>query len=169
MRELGKKLGLPEEMVMRQPFPGPGLVVRVLCTEAPFVDGSFDATNTLLHHITHVSSIPEEQKELKAQILNSVNGDHSWLLEDLGVYATLLPVMTVGVQGDGRTYSYLAALSSDSVISGEAGWKKLFSLAKLIPKVRESGNIIFKKKKQKENKNTRVEPILLYYFTFFFF
>lgn len=135
VRELGKKLGLPEEMVMRQPFPGPGLVVRVLCTEAPFVDGSFDATNTLLHHITHVSSIPEEQKELKAQILNSVNGDHSWLLEDLGVYATLLPVMTVGVQGDGRTYSYLAALSSDSVISGEAGWKKLFSLAKLIPKV----------------------------------
>ncbi|KJE97232.1 GMP synthetase, variant [Capsaspora owczarzaki ATCC 30864] len=135
VRELGKKLGLPTEMVMRQPFPGPGLVVRILCTEKPFIDASFDATNQLLKDIVNTRAISSDRQAVRDRIVSSINGDPSWLHEDHGLSVTLLPVMTVGVQGDGRTYSYIAALSLAKPASGAADWKKLFAFAKLIPKV----------------------------------
>jgi len=48
--------------------------------------------------------------------------------------ATLLPIRTVGVQGDKRTYSYVAAISSE----GQPDWEDLVFLAKIIPKVEAS-------------------------------
>lgn len=99
VRSLGLGLNIPSEIVWRQPFPGPGLAVRIICAEKPFITDDFDNINQLL-------------KE--------------YCSDDLSI--TLLPIQTVGVQGDGRTYSYLAA------ISGEKNWDKLFYLAQEIPK-----------------------------------
>ena len=84
VRELGEKLGLPHEFIWRQPFPGPGLAIRILCAERPFVTQRFE-------------NITEQLKEF---------GDSK-------VVAHLLPVRTVGVGGDGRKYGYLAALSGE--------------------------------------------------------
>lgn len=112
VRELGTKLGLPEELVWRQPFPGPGLAIRILCADEPFVTDDFDQINTSLTKVAAgVSS---------------------------AVAATLLPVRTVGVQGDGRTFSYLAGLSAgsqkDVVDSQSIDWQSMFTLAGEIPK-----------------------------------
>ncbi len=100
VRELGKSLGLPEEIVWRQPFPGPGLGIRLICAEKPYITDDFESIN----------------QQLKGTF------------SDQNTSATLLPIQTVGVQGDGRTYSYLVALS------GEQDWKILFEKAKQIPK-----------------------------------
>lgn len=99
VRELGAQLGLPSELVWRQPFPGPGLAIRVLCADEPFITDTFAQVDTALQ--------------------NFATDEMS---------TALLPVRTVGVQGDGRTYSYLAALS------GEADWENLFEVAKRIPR-----------------------------------
>ena len=99
VRILGKSLGLPEESVMRQPFPGPGLAVRIICADKSYVTDDFEKIN----------------QDLKSFVPN-------------GIEATLLPVQTVGVQGDGRTYSYLAGLS------GDKDWDELFSIAREVPK-----------------------------------
>ena len=53
------------------------------------------------------------------------------LTSSISLEATVLPIYTVGVQGDSRTYSYVAALSSDEV----APWSQLMKLAKLIPRI----------------------------------
>ncbi|MBU2560684.1 MAG: glutamine-hydrolyzing GMP synthase [Nanoarchaeota archaeon] len=98
-RELGRRLSLPDDIVMRQPFPGPGLAVRILCAEEPYITDEFEDINAQLHAFS-----------------------------TLGVTATLLPVRTVGVQGDGRSYSYLAGLS------GAKDWRHLMQIAREIPK-----------------------------------
>ncbi len=107
VRELGEKLGLPSELVWRQPFPGPGLAIRVLCADKPYMTEDFDRINQQLAGF--------EKDEFKA---------------------TLMPIRTVGVQGDGRTYSYLAGLS------GPANWPELLSIAQAIPKTVHSVNRI---------------------------
>jgi len=107
VRELGMGLGLPQHLVWRQPFPGPGLAIRVLCADEPYIKEDFDSMQANL-----VKACAE-------------------LSPDLPVRAVLLPVRTVGVQGDGRTYSYLAALSLPTDPKGS--WPQLLALAKRIP------------------------------------
>lgn len=105
VRQLGEKLGLPSALIWRQPFPGPGLAIRILCAETPYLGSDFEEMNQKLKTF------------------------------ERGKYIiTLLPVRTVGVQGDGRTYSYLAA------ISGAPHWKELLEIAKEIPKTIHSVN-----------------------------
>jgi len=99
VRKLGSDLGLPDELVWRQPFPGPGLGVRIICADKPYINEDFDEIN-------------EELRDISGS----------------GIMATLLPIQTVGVQGDGRSYSYLVGLS------GEKRWGELFDIAKEIPK-----------------------------------
>lgn len=117
VRELGIALGLPEHLVWRQPFPGPGLAIRILCADEPYVTDDFDTV---------------------AQNLRSVCADCS----PLPVSPILLPVRTVGVQGDGRSYAYLAALTLPSDPSGS--WEGLLQLAKQIPgKVHQVNRVVF--------------------------
>ena len=80
VRELGKLLGLPENLVERHPFPGPGLAIRILCSEGT----------------------EKTDMELKEKI-----NEKTMLL---GYSAKVLPIKAVGVQGDNRTYSNAVVL-----------------------------------------------------------
>jgi GMP synthase (glutamine-hydrolysing) len=89
VRELGLALGLPREMVFRHPFPGPGLGVRIL--------GSIERTYIDLLQQADAIFIDELRKE-------------GWYEKTAQAFAVFLPVRSVGVMGDGRTYEYAVAL-----------------------------------------------------------
>ncbi len=96
VRELGVALGLPPEMVYRHPFPGPGLGVRILGEVRPeFAD--------LLRRADAIFI-----EELRATI-DPASGK-SWYELTSQAFAVFLPVKSVGVMGDGRTYDYVVAL-----------------------------------------------------------
>ncbi|HVY07218.1 MAG TPA: glutamine-hydrolyzing GMP synthase [Burkholderiales bacterium] len=95
VRELGVALGLPREMVYRHPFPGPGLGVRILGeVKAEFAD--------LLRRADAIF-IEELRKAVDADGV-------SWYDKTAQAFAVFLPVKSVGVMGDGRTYEYVVAL-----------------------------------------------------------
>ncbi len=89
VREVGSELGLPKEVVHRQPFPGPGLAVRVLG----------DITEEKLRMVREADAIVLE--EMKAS---------GWYYKVWQSFAVLLPVRSVGVMGDERTYENTIAL-----------------------------------------------------------
>jgi GMP synthase (glutamine-hydrolysing) len=91
VRRIGRDLGMPEDVLNRQPFPGPGLAVRILGEVTP----ERIALLQLADHIV-VSEIK------KAGLYNKI-----WQS-----FAVLLPVMSVGVMGDQRTYAYTCAVRS---------------------------------------------------------
>ncbi|XP_074655456.1 GMP synthase [glutamine-hydrolyzing]-like [Tubulanus polymorphus] len=135
VRQIGKDLGLPSELVHRHPFPGPGLAIRVICAEEAFSEKDFAETNILLKIMCDYHVAVERPHSL----LNRLNAALSTNCKDslLRISKThklsgiLLPIRTVGVQGDHRSYSYVAALSQD----GQPDWNDLMILAKIIPKV----------------------------------
>merc|ERR1719230_1547931 len=65
VRELGVSLGLPRDLVMRQPFPGPGLGVRLICASAPYVGDDFEQTNRAVQDIVSLEKVPAERSEFK--------------------------------------------------------------------------------------------------------
>ena len=96
VRELGVALGLPADMVYRHPFPGPGLGVRILGeikTEFANLLRSADAI------------FIEELSNTKCAITGK-----TWYELTSQAFAVFLPVKSVGVMGDGRTYDYVVAL-----------------------------------------------------------
>jgi GMP synthase (glutamine-hydrolysing) len=96
VRALGIELGLPKEMVDRHPFPGPGLGVRILGEVKPeFAD--------LLRRADAIFI-----EELRNTI--DLNTQQSWYALTSQAFAVFLPVKSVGVMGDGRTYEYVVAL-----------------------------------------------------------
>jgi GMP synthase (glutamine-hydrolysing) len=96
VRALGVALGLPPEMVYRHPFPGPGLGVRILGeVKKDFAD--------LLRRADAIFI-----EELRSTI-DEVSGK-SWYDLTSQAFAVFLPVKSVGVMGDGRTYEYVVAL-----------------------------------------------------------
>jgi GMP synthase (glutamine-hydrolysing) len=96
VRELGVALGLPHEMVYRHPFPGPGLGVRILGeVKKDFAD--------LLRRADAIFI-----EELRSTI--DENSGKSWYDLTSQAFAVFLPVKSVGVMGDGRTYEYVVAL-----------------------------------------------------------
>jgi GMP synthase (glutamine-hydrolysing) len=89
VRELGLALGLPREMVFRHPFPGPGLGVRILGeVKKEYADLLRRADDIFI-------------QELRAA---------GWYDRTAQAFAVFLPVKSVGVMGDGRTYEYVVAL-----------------------------------------------------------
>jgi GMP synthase (glutamine-hydrolysing) len=96
VRELGVALGLPREMVYRHPFPGPGLGVRILGeVRADFAD--------LLRRADAIF-IDELRKTVDP------SDGATWYDKTSQAFAVFLPVKSVGVMGDGRTYEYVVAL-----------------------------------------------------------
>ncbi|BAN22970.1 glutamine-hydrolyzing GMP synthase [Caballeronia insecticola] len=96
VRELGVKLGLPPAMVYRHPFPGPGLGVRILGeVKREYAD--------LLRHADAIFI------ETLRNTIDKETGK-SWYDLTSQAFAVFLPVKSVGVMGDGRTYEYVVAL-----------------------------------------------------------
>jgi GMP synthase (glutamine-hydrolysing) len=105
VRAVGEELGLPEDIVWRQPFPGPGLAVRVIG----------DITNERLELLRSADRIVLE--EIRRAGLER---------EIWQAFAVLPAVKTVGVQGDGRTYAYpiiVRAVTSEDAMT--ADWARL--------------------------------------------
>ena len=96
VRELGVALGLPADMVYRHPFPGPGLGVRILGeVKTEFAD--------LLRRADAIFI-----EELRSTMCEK--SGKSWYALTSQAFAVFLPVKSVGVMGDGRTYDYVVAL-----------------------------------------------------------
>jgi GMP synthase (glutamine-hydrolysing) len=105
VREVGRELGMPDQMVKRHPFPGPGLGIRVLG----------EVTEDRLHVLREADAIVRE--EIRAAGLY----DHIWQL-----FAVLLPIKTVGVMGDERTYENVVAVRAVHSLDGmTADWVHL--------------------------------------------
>ncbi len=89
VRRIGRDMGMPEELLSRQPFPGPGLAVRILGEVTP----------------ERVALLQEADEIVVAEIKAAGLYQKIWQS-----FAVLLPVMSVGVMGDQRTYAYTAAI-----------------------------------------------------------
>jgi len=105
VREVGLELGLPREIIGRQPFPGPGLAVRIL--------GALDEERL---------RILRESDRIVLEEMKSAD----WYYKVWQSFAVLLPVRSVGVMGDERTYDYTIALRVVESQDGmTADWVKL--------------------------------------------
>ena len=105
MRRVGEELGLPERMVWRQPFPGPGLAIRIIG----------EVTRERLEILRAADAILQEEVR------------RTGLYRDLWQSFAVLPaIKSVGVQGDERTYAYpivIRAVTSEDAMT--ADWARL--------------------------------------------
>ena len=105
VRRLGKELGLPDRILQRKPFPGPGLAVRII--------GEVTEEN--------LSVLRNADLIVKEEMRQYTGFDDVWQS-----FAVLLPIRTVGVMGDERTYAKVIALRIVSSMDGmTADWMKL--------------------------------------------
>ena len=105
VRVLGKELGLPDEIIWRQPFPGPGLAIRVL-----------DAVTKERLNILRAAEVIVDQEIRSAQLYRDI-----WQ-----AFAVLLPIRTVGVMGDQRTYDHVIAIRAVTSLDGmTADWARI--------------------------------------------
>lgn len=105
VRELGKELGIPEEILYRHPFPGPGLAIRC------------------------VGEVTRERLEILRQadriVLDEIK-QSGWYRNLWQSFAVLLPIRTVGVMGDERTYEHVIAIRAVHSVDGmTADWVRL--------------------------------------------
>ncbi|HAF73768.1 MAG TPA: GMP synthase (glutamine-hydrolyzing), partial [Gammaproteobacteria bacterium] len=105
VRKIGLELGLPEEMIFRHPFPGPGLGVRILGeVKKPYADLLRQADAIFISELRH-----EDLYDKVSQ-----------------AFAVFLPVKSVGVVGDNRAYDYVVALRAvETVDFMTAKWAEL--------------------------------------------
>jgi len=105
VRVLGHELGLPDEIIWRQPFPGPGLAIRILGA----------VTSERLAILRAAEAVVDQ--EIRA----------AGLYRDIWqAFAVLLPIRTVGVMGDQRTYEHVIAVRAVTSVDGmTADWAKI--------------------------------------------
>ncbi len=114
VRELGEKIGLPKHLVWRHPFPGPGLAIRCLCS----------------------NGLEEKKPGLQEKV--------GRIAKKFGYSATLLPVKSVGVQGDERSYAHTVLLQ------GALGWKRLERCStEITNEIGEINRVVFAVKPEK--------------------
>jgi GMP synthase (glutamine-hydrolysing) len=108
VRKLGVALGLPHDMVYRHPFPGPGLGVRILGeVKKEYADLLRRADAIFIEELRN-TSIPLPQELSEQQTVGHFH--KNWYDATSQAFAVFLPVKSVGVMGDGRTYEYVVAL-----------------------------------------------------------
>jgi GMP synthase (glutamine-hydrolysing) len=113
VRLVGEALGLPKELVWRQPFPGPGLAVRCLGTITP----------ERLGHLREADAIFTDELTASGWLKTQASGEDERAAQ---AFAVLLPVRSVGVMGDFRTYQEVVALravTTDDFMT--ADWARL--------------------------------------------
>ena len=101
VRKVARKLGLEESIASRQPFPGPGLAIRLICHDK------------------------SEEAEITADEVQKINS----IIEGTSEKAQILPIKSVGVQGDCRSYRNLGVLYGNGV---DFSWSEVTTLAKQI-------------------------------------
>ena len=105
MRLLGKELGLPGDLIMRHPFPGPGLAVRIIGEVTP----------------KRLSIVREADNILVQEIKKGGYYGRLWQS-----FAILLPLKTVGIMGDKRTYEHIVVIRAvTSLDAMTADWAKI--------------------------------------------
>ncbi len=105
VRRIGRDLGMPDELLQRQPFPGPGLAVRILGEVTP----------------ERIALLQEADDIVISEIRRAGLYQKIWQS-----FAVLLPVMSVGVMGDQRTYAYTCAIRAVHSEDGmTADWVRL--------------------------------------------
>jgi GMP synthase (glutamine-hydrolysing) len=102
VRQVARSLGIAESIASRQPFPGPGLAVRLMCN---------DGTNVVT---------PDQTNKFN-QLMKQIGA---------GNHGQVVPIQTVGVQGDCRSYRYLAVASGRGM---DFDWEKLYYIGKTLP------------------------------------
>ena len=106
VRELGIALGLPHAMVYRHPFPGPGLGVRILGeVKREYADLLRRADAIFIEELRATPCVDAEGGDAVA-----LESHRSWYDATAQAFAVFLPVKSVGVMGDGRTYEWVVAL-----------------------------------------------------------
>jgi len=118
VRELGLALGLPREMVFRHPFPGPGLGVRILGEVKQEYAQLLRRADAIFIEELRAASPSPQVEELRAASPSPQGGEgrgegtppKNWYDAVAQAFAVFLPVKSVGVMGDGRTYEYVVAL-----------------------------------------------------------
>ncbi len=108
VRELGVALGLPHEMVYRHPFPGPGLGVRILGeVKREYADLLRRADAIFIEELRGTKATAQDAS---AGLCGEGDVGKSWYDLTSQAFAVFLPIKSVGVMGDGRTYDYVTAL-----------------------------------------------------------
>ena len=116
VRQLGRELGLPEYLVMRQPFPGPGLAIRIIGAVSP----------EKLEILKNADAIVREELDAYNQRLFEETGERNSEHSCWQYFAVLPDIKSVGVMGDERTYQrpiILRAVESSDAMT--ADWAKL--------------------------------------------
>jgi GMP synthase (glutamine-hydrolysing) len=108
VRKLGIALGLPPDMVNRHPFPGPGLGVRILGEVRKDYADLLRRADAIF--IDELRATRATERDLAAGVVTSEQLGRSWYELTSQAFAVFLPVRSVGVMGDGRTYEHVAAL-----------------------------------------------------------
>lgn len=129
VRRLGEIMGIPHHIIWRHPFPGPGLAVRI------------------------IGEITEERLRVLKEvdhIFLEVLRESGWYEKTWQAFAVLLPVRSVGVRGDRRSYGYVVALRAvDSVEAMTADWTRLpaeildEATRRILNRVKEVTRVVF--------------------------
>ena len=129
VRRIGRDLGMPEEILQRQPFPGPGLAVRILGEVTP----------------ERIALLQEADDIVVSEIKAAGLYGNIWQS-----FAVLLPVMSVGVMGDQRTYAYTCAVravhSEDGMTADvvELPWEVLKRIGtRIVNEVRGINRVVY--------------------------